>query len=173
MDVLAYVAHADLYWFLRLQAWTPPRWFRATMIGLTRLGDGWAYLGLVPLGQAVGPSWRVLAAGCLAAALGNALMVTVKHTVRRPRPCELAPQTRVALRPPDRWSFPSGHAANAFTIGTLIALVHPAATPLCLGLAAGVAASRVVLGMHFVSDVLAGSLLGAAVAAVAWELLLR
>lgn len=173
MNLVAYVAHADLRWFAHLQAWTPPRWFREAMIGLTRLGDGWAYLGLVPLSQMGGSGWRVLAAGCAAAALGNALMLTVKRRVRRPRPCDLAPHRRFAVRPPDRWSFPSGHSVNAFSLGALMALTFPRVAPLCLVVAGSVAASRVVLGMHYVSDVVAGSLMGAAVGALAWALLVR
>lgn len=171
--MLAYVTHSDLRWFGQLQAWTPPRWFRAWMIAATRLADGWVYLGLAAvLLHTGGPCRRVLAACCVAASVGNALLVAIKRRVRRPRPCDIAPHLRFAVRPPDRWSFPSGHSVNAFSVGTLIALAFPPAAPLCLALATSVAASRVVLGMHFVSDVVAGSLLGASVGALAWALLL-
>ncbi len=63
--------------------------------------------------------------------------------------------------PSDRYSFPSGHSLNAFALGTVLALAFPlTAVPVFL-VAASVAASRVVLGLHFLSDVFAGSALGA------------
>lgn len=167
--VLAYVSDSDSRLFGRLQGWTPPRWFRAWMLLATRLADGWIYAALALfLALQGGRGRRVLAAGCAAASLANLLLVAVKRRVRRPRPCELAPHLRFAVRPPDRWSFPSGHSLNAFVVGTLVALAFPTSAPLVLLLSASVATSRVVLGMHFVSDVVAGSLLGALLGAGAY-----
>jgi undecaprenyl-diphosphatase len=168
--VLAYVSDSDSRVFGRLQGWTPPRWFRAWMILATRAADGWIYGALAPaLALQGGRGQRVLAAGCTAAGLANLLLVVVKRRVRRPRPCELAPHLRFAVQPPDRWSFPSGHTLNAFAVGTVVALAFPVSAPLVLLLSVSVAISRVVLGMHFVSDVVAGSLLGGLVGAGAFR----
>jgi undecaprenyl-diphosphatase len=73
----------------------------------------------------------------------------------------------------DRFSFPSGHALNAFAIGTVVALAFPIAAVPVLALAASVAASRVVLGLHWLSDVLAGSLAGLLIGTGAWLTVLR
>jgi undecaprenyl-diphosphatase len=162
--MLAYVHDSDLRFSGRLRRWTPPRWFRVCMIWATRLGDGWCW-GLVALLLAAGgsPHSRALAASALAGGLANVAQVVLKRRFRRARPCELAPHPLFALiRPPDRYSFPSGHALNAFAIGTVLALHYPALAPLVGLLSASIAVSRVVLGLHFVSDVLAGAALGLA-----------
>lgn len=61
-------------------------------------------------------------------------------------------------------SFPSGHATTVFATAVLLTLWYPRWAGAWLGLAALVGLSRVVLGSHFPSDVLAGALLGSAVA---------
>jgi undecaprenyl-diphosphatase len=68
----------------------------------------------------------------------------------------------------DRFSFPSGHALNAFAIGSVIALAFPLAAVPVLAVAASVAASRVVLGLHWLSDVLAGALVGLVIGTSVW-----
>jgi membrane-associated phospholipid phosphatase len=87
----------------------------------------------------------------------------MKRVVRRPRPDD--PRVRVLAGTPSRLSFPSAHAtsttAAAVLFGTLLR------RPLVAVLVPPMALSRLVLGVHYPSDVLAGSLLGVAVAAVA------
>jgi undecaprenyl-diphosphatase len=61
-------------------------------------------------------------------------------------------------------SFPSGHATTAFAAAVLLALWYPRWAPIFAGLAALVGLSRIVLGSHFPSDVLAGALLGSLIA---------
>ena len=74
----------------------------------------------------------------------------------------------LAWFPSDRFSFPSGHALNSFAIGTVIALAFPFAAVPVLVLAASVAASRVVLGLHWLSDVIAGALVGLVIGTSVW-----
>lgn len=62
---------------------------------------------------------------------------------------------------PDSASFPSGHSATAFAAAVAVGLFYPRLRTPLLALAAVVALSRVYLGVHYASDVLAGSLLGA------------
>ena len=61
-------------------------------------------------------------------------------------------------------SFPSGHAATSFAGATLLALALPRLAWPLLVLAAAIGWSRVYVGVHWPSDVLAGALLGAALA---------
>jgi membrane-associated phospholipid phosphatase len=105
---------------------------------------------------------RGLAAVAVASATANVLAKGVSRRVR-PEVADL-PAVRRVRRSPVTTSFPSGHAASAAAFTTGVCLEAPAfAVPLGV-LAAGVAASRVVTGAHYPSDVGAGVLLGAAVA---------
>ncbi len=164
--VLAYVNHSDARLSGRLREWHAPRWVRVWMLGATRLGDGWLWsLLALLLSLRGGQAHKVLATGALAAGMASALLVAVKRRVRRPRPCEMAGFPHYDVRPPDRWSFPSGHSMNAFAVCTVLSLSFPPLAPPLLVTAASIAASRVVLGLHFMSDVVVGSLLGALIGA--------
>jgi undecaprenyl-diphosphatase len=178
MSVLSYVLASDDRLTWRLVGWRPPRWLRVWMVAATRMGDGWAWLLTAALLAASGNrGLRVLAAGAVAAAFANLVQVCVKGRVRRTRPrdrvvAEQFDVSPLAWFPGDRFSFPSGHALNSFAIGTVAALAFPWVAAPALLFAASVAASRVVLGLHWLSDVLAGALAGAAIGAAVWVLLL-
>ena len=170
--LLEYLNQSDFRWDDRARLWPAPRWFRAWMRWATRLADGWLWLGLLAAPAAGDGGWRTLAAGSAAVSATNVLLVVLKRHFRRTRPCVRCPHPFVAgLEPPDPFSFPSGHTMNAFAFASVVSLGVPALAPLLLVIAASVAASRVVLGMHYVSDVLAGSLLGTIVGVAACALL--
>ncbi|PZG78238.1 phosphoesterase [Streptomyces sp. NTH33] len=88
-----------------------------------------------------------------------------KRSVRRPRPVlDPVPIMRRLKRQPITTSFPSGHAASAAAFATGVALESPAWGAAVAPVAAAVALSRVYTGVHFPSDVLAGTALGAGAA---------
>jgi undecaprenyl-diphosphatase len=176
--VLSYVNASDLRVAFRVRDWAPPRWIRAWMIAATRLGDGWLW-ALVGLGLVVaGPSQRrVLLAAAAGAAASNLAIVLLKRRFRRPRPCELGAPPAFGVRRPelfafDEFSFPSGHTLNAFNLTTLLGLQFPVLVPALLLAAASIGASRVVMGLHFLSDVVAGAVIGVAIGSSAYWLLL-
>jgi undecaprenyl-diphosphatase len=179
VSVLAFVRASDDRLLGRVVGWRPPRWVRLWMLTATRAGDGWLWLlAAAVLAVSGDRGLRVLAAGLVAALLSNTLLVCVKRRVRRPRPCERARPLSFDVRPlvwfaADRFSFPSGHALNAFAIGSVIALSFPLVALPVLGVAASVAASRVVLGLHWLSDVLAGALVGTLIGTATWLAFLR
>ena len=179
MSVLGYVLASDDRLSGRLVEWRPPRWVRVWMLTATRLGDGWLWLATALLLAASGDrGLRVLSAVALSAGFANALLVCVKGRFRRPRPSERAKARHFDVGPlvwfpSDRFSFPSGHALNAFAIGSVVALAFPFAALPVLAVAGSVAASRVVLGLHWLSDVLAGALAGLLIGTSVWLALLQ
>ncbi len=179
MSVLAYVLASDDRLSDRVLEWRPPRWVRVWMLTASRLGDGWLWLGAALLLLAGGRrGLQVLLAAAVSAGLANVLLVWVKANVRRARPRERGKPDPFDVDPLvwfpfDRFSFPSGHAMNAFAIGSVLALAVPLAAVPVLALAASVAASRVVLGLHWLSDVLVGTLAGVLIGTFVWLTLLR
>ena len=103
---------------------------------------------------------RGIAAQSLASATAN---LVGKSLVRRARPAaELTPLIRRLQRPPTSSSFPSGHTASAAAFATGVALEHPRLALPITALAVGVGLSRVVTGVHYPSDVVAGAAIGVA-----------
>lgn len=93
----------------------------------------------------------------------------LKHLIGRPRP-KFAHSGEWQLTP--SWasgldSFPSGHSAASFAVATVLAKRFPAVGPLCLGIAAFVALSRILRGSHFPTDVLGGAAMGVISGAIA------
>jgi undecaprenyl-diphosphatase len=100
-----------------------------------------------------------------------ALFLRLKKWTGRKRPCTYEPHCWARLLPPDQFSFPSGHTITAFAVGISLSLFYPSLAIGLLFCAASVAASRILLGMHFLSDVLAGAVIGTGLAFGAVELM--
>ena len=148
----------------RVNRWRPPRWFRRWMITATRAGDGWLWLAVAVVVLLAGGPQRfdaITVAGT-AAMSGIAVFWVLKRSARRTRPCAIERHCWANLLPPDQFSFPSGHSITAFACSVPLALFYPAFAVLFLFCALSIAASRVILGLHFLSDVLVGCLLGTA-----------
>jgi len=162
MKVLVAIEAGDHRVMRRVHRWPAPKWVRMWMICATRGGDGWLWyaLGFVLLILGGAERFRAVGEAALSAGLGIVLFLWLKQAANRKRPCALEPHCWANLLPPDRFSFPSGHTITAFAVATPIVACYPS---LAYGLwfcAWSVAISRVLLGMHFVSDVVAGALLG-------------
>src|SRR5258706_7550325 len=118
-------------------------------IGLWVTGDRWTRRA----------AWRGIGGLAAASAAAN---IAVKGLAARDRPDARVPASRQLQRAPRTTSFPSGHAASAAAFATGVALEQPALAAPVIVLAAAVGASRVVTGVHYPSDVLAGFAIGGA-----------
>jgi membrane-associated phospholipid phosphatase len=132
----------------------------------SRIGEhGAVWLALGAAGWTLDPSQRTRWTRAASVVVGTfALNTALKLLVRRPRPelPDLPPLTST----PTRLSFPSAHASTSFAGAHLYTRLGLPAAPL-YALASTLAASRLYLGVHYPSDILAGALLGTGIAVVA------
>jgi len=138
----------------------------------SRLGDGilW-YLLILALPVFYGrEALRPAVVMALTGALGVIVYKLLKRVCVRERPFITHAAIDPAMPPLDRYSFPSGHTLHAVCF-TLQAIVHyPQLGTVLIPLALMIAGSRVVLGLHYPTDVLAGAVLGAALGALGLSL---
>ena len=118
--------------------------------------------------------WRHVLALALALTLIGFVNQVVKVAVGRPRPVKTLTDVRIVDRVLlESRSFPSGHALAAFFFMTYVALARRRSRFWALLLASLVAFSRVYVGMHFPSDILAGAALGALGGWLVWVVFAR
>lgn len=150
----------DHQWSARLSVAERPGPLRWLALLLAHSGDSWFWLaGLALLAWLAQGAWRTWALAVAAAILLTAVVVLVlKFTVRRRRP---EGAWGAIYRRTDPHSFPSGHAARACLLAVLAVMWGPAWLGLLLLVWAPlVVLARVAMGVHYLSDVAAGALLG-------------
>jgi len=163
---LEFLLEWDRRWTRRLNASVGVTPVRVLFRLASRLGDGvfW-YSVMLALIVAQGrpgleAALRMLAAGMI----GLVVYKLLKSRTTRPRPYQVLGGVRLGIAPLDAFSFPSGHTLHAVAF-TVVAVSHfPALASVLVPFTLLVALSRVVLGLHYPSDVLAGAAIGALVA---------
>jgi len=135
----------------------------------SRLGDGvvwYVLIGALPLvyGRAAARPALVMAVTGL---LGILIYKWLKTHLLRERPFIRHPGITLAMPPLDRYSFPSGHTLHAVSFTWLAVGHYPELAWVLIPIAGLIAGSRVVLGLHYPSDVLAGGAIGATLAMTA------
>jgi undecaprenyl-diphosphatase len=144
-----------------------PGALRVVAVFFAHSGDSWFWgLGLIVLwivGDTFWKEWAAVQLGSIS--LLAAMVLLIKFRIRRQRP---AGEWGRIYRNTDPHSFPSGHAARAFLIATIAAGLGPSWLAVLLWIWAPlVALARVAMGVHYLSDIVAGALFGILVALVA------
>jgi undecaprenyl-diphosphatase len=132
------------------------------LAAVSRLSDGmiwYATIALLP--WIAGPNGTACALRMLClGAVDLAIYKILKHHFARPRPYVSCPGIRACARSLDEHSFPSGHTLHAVGFGIMLCAYWPALGWVVWPFCALVALSRVVLGLHYPSDVVVGGAIG-------------
>ena len=148
-------------------------WVVPSLNIVSRLGDGWMWyaviLSLPWLDHVNGTTCaiRMFAVG----AVNLLIYLIIKRCIARPRPYRTCPGIRSCGRSLDEYSFPSGHTLHSVAFGLILVAYYPSLAFVVWPFVALVGVSRVVLGLHYPSDVLVGAAVGATTALVSFNLL--
>lgn len=155
---------------IRINRTSQNRWVRRFFRLVSRLGDGlfWyaVMLGIL-LGQGNAGLWPCVHMA-LVGLCGAAIYKWLKEKTLRPRPYEVHQDVWLTGIPLDRFSFPSGHTLHAAAFTAVALAYYPMLAWLLVPFAVMVGMSRVVLGLHYPSDVLAGAAIGLSLAAISF-----
>jgi len=135
---------------------------------VSRLGDGGFWYGLMlvlPLVHGPQAAWVSLQMAVVGL-VSLPLYRWLKQRTGRRRPCHRERPFARTVDPLDEFSFPSGHTMHAVGFTVVLLAWFPVWAWLVVPFAALVAASRLVLALHYPSDVATGALIGASMAAV-------
>ncbi|WP_395681115.1 phosphatase PAP2 family protein [Dokdonella sp.] len=158
---------------LAMNRWGARRaWMRLFRL-VSRLGDGVFWYALILLLAVLG-GHRGLQAALQMSVVGlvaSVLYRSLKHWTKRPRPFRAHAEITPYIAPLDEFSFPSGHTLHAVSFSLIALAWFPWLAPLLVPFTLLVAMSRVVLGMHYPSDVLAATLIGGVLAGGSFLLL--
>lgn len=133
---------------------------------ISRLGDGvfwYCMIALVWTMQGIQYSLQILYL-LLGISIGTAIYKVLKVKTTRPRPYQVHQVIHLGERPLDHFSFPSGHTLHAVMGTVIFGYIQPVLLMLMLPFTVLVALSRMVLGLHYPTDVIVGALIGVTVA---------
>lgn len=154
------------------------RWGARRAVGLffsaiSRLGDGVFWYSLMAALAVIGGNRGLKAAIHMAVTGLSALLLyrLLKRWTRRPRPYRVCPGVIAHVPPLDEFSFPSGHTLQAVSFSIVAISWFPSLAPLLISFTALIAASRVILGLHYPSDVLAAIGIGCGLGAASLYLM--
>ena len=140
---------------------------------VSRLGDGvfWYALmiGILVMHGVEGllPVLHMAIAGFV----GTLVYKWLKGKTLRPRPYEVRQDIWLTGKPLDKFSFPSGHTLHAVVFGIVVLSYFPQLSIIVIPFMILVGLSRIVLGLHYPSDVIAGALIGALIAGLSFLLI--
>ncbi|MBU2882578.1 phosphatase PAP2 family protein [Psychrosphaera sp. B3R10] len=142
-------------------------------VWVSRTGDGYLYFAIALLilwaGTPHGESFFYTALAAFA--IEVPIYISLKNLVKRNRPFNKLQAFQSHIAPSDKFSMPSGHTAAAFVFASIVATYYPEFAVLAYCWASLIGLARVLLGVHFPGDILAGGLLGYGCAQAAFVLL--
>lgn len=150
-------------WCLSANRWGARRAVRIYFRAVSQLGDGAFWVALV-MAMVMVDGWRGLDTAARMAVVGAVATVLyrrLKQWTRRPRPFAQDQRIHAWIPPLDEYSFPSGHTLHAVSFSVVACAAYPALAWLLVPFTLSVAVSRVVLGVHYPSDVMAALAIGA------------
>jgi len=129
---------------------------------VSRLGDGVLWYSLMALLPLLYGTYGLEASAVMATAslVGLLTYKMMKTRMVRERPCVTHPDILLGTAPLDRYSFPSGHTLHAVLFTTIAVTYFPGLAAVLIPFTVLVALSRVVLGLHYPSDVVVGAVIG-------------
>ena len=134
------------------------------LVGFMRVGDGWGWAvvaGALSLAQPW-PRFRdIVGQSLMAVAVSIPMYWALKLGCRRIRPFAFRKSNVPRVPPLDRYSFPSGHTMNNLAVAMTLALYIPVLWPFALAIPVLLGLLRVMYGVHYVTDIAGGALLGA------------
>lgn len=155
-------------WCLAVNRWGNQQKVRTYFRIVSQLGDG-VFWYILMAGMALFGDWHGLSAACHMLATGAIALLLyrkLKRWTRRPRPYAADLRIQAWIAPLDEFSFPSGHTLQAVSF-TMVALAYyPHFGWILVPFTLSVAISRIVLGMHYPSDVIAAAIIGSSLAAL-------
>lgn len=136
--------------------------YRKTVRWISRAGDGplYALVALSLLLLNVQGSTDFLWTGLICFTLDVSAYLLIKNLIKRDRPAVSIVGYQSWITPSDKFSFPSGHTAGAFVFAYLVASFFPMFAIPAYIIASLIGVSRVLLGVHYPSDIIAGAVLG-------------
>ncbi len=156
------ITHWDLVFLNTIFGLNGRRLIRAVMPWISHSGNGYYYPAIPLFFYFINPhiGRSFLLTGIVAFTIELPLYIALKHGIKRDRPCKVLSGVYPRISPSDLFSFPSGHTAAAFLIATLIGHSFPVLLVPVFIWALLVGVSRIYLGVHYPSDILAGLLIG-------------